>query len=148
MGTRYRHTQHGYLLLGIFALAIIAIAGLLIHAGTSLVVLFVPGIVLGLCALMFSHLTIEVTEHELTARTGIVEVKRVKLTDIQAVRVVKNPWWYGWGIHLTPAGWLYNVSGRWAVEVELRSGRRFRLGTDQPAELERALSTAIPGRAL
>jgi hypothetical protein len=146
MGTRYRHTQPGYFVLGVLAVAFILIAGLLIRNGASLVLLLVPGLLFGLSALFFSHLTIEITEHELTARTGIALVKRVKLANIQAVRAVKNPWWYGWGMHLTPAGWLYNVNGRWAVEVELRSGQRFRLGTDQPMELERALSTVIPAR--
>ena len=44
-------------------------------------------------------------------------------------------WWYGWGIHLTPYGWLYNVSGWDAVAITLRNGRRVSLGTDQPNEL-------------
>ncbi|MDY7014940.1 MAG: hypothetical protein SVX43_15355 [Cyanobacteriota bacterium] len=61
--------------------------------------------------------------------------------DTEAV-AVKNPWYYGWGIRLTPRGWLFNVSGLDAVEISLNSGRHFRIGTDRPRELERAIRRA------
>jgi hypothetical protein len=40
---------------------------------------------------------------------------------------------------------LYNVSGTDAVEIELRSGRRFRIGTDEPKVLAQAIQTATVG---
>ena len=54
------------------------------------------------------------------------------LADITCVEVVSVPWWYGRGIHLTARGWIYNVGGNRAVEITLKSGRRFMLGTDEP----------------
>ena len=50
-----------------------------------------------------------------------------------------QPWWYGWGIHLTPRGWLYNVGGLDAVELALNNGRTLRIGSDEAAALARAL---------
>ncbi len=47
------------------------------------------------------------------------------------------------GIHLTPEGWLYNVSGFRAVAVRLKSGKRFLLGTDEPERLCQAISRAL-----
>jgi hypothetical protein len=38
---------------------------------------------------------------------------------------------------------LWNVSGLDAIEFDLRSGRRFRLGTDEPEALARALETVL-----
>jgi len=38
--------------------------------------------------------------------------------------------------------WVYNVSGLEAVEVTLRSGKRFRIGTDEPEALLTALQRA------
>ena len=35
------------------------------------------------------------------------------------------------GMHMIPRGWVYNVSGRSAVEVNLKDGTRLRLGTDE-----------------
>jgi plasmid stabilization system protein ParE len=49
---------------------------------------------------------------------------------------------YGWGIRLTPSGWMFNVSGLDAVELTLRSGKRFRIGTDDPRDVIQALEKA------
>ena len=42
-------------------------------------------------------------------------------------------------MRLGPWGWMYNVSGLDAVEIELKGGGRFRIGTDEPDELVRAI---------
>ena len=44
-----------------------------------------------------------------------------------------------WLGHLTPYGWLYNVSGLDAVAITLRDGRKFALGTDDPEGLVTAI---------
>jgi hypothetical protein len=44
---------------------------------------------------------------------------------------------------LTPHGWLYNVAGRGAVEITLKGGRRFRIGTDEPERLCYAIQQAV-----
>ena len=36
-------------------------------------------------------------------------------------------------------GWLFNVSGVQAVEICLRSGRKYRMGTDEPERLADAI---------
>jgi hypothetical protein len=55
---------------------------------------------------------------------------------------VTNPWYYGLGIHWTPHGILYNVSGFSAVEVRLFPGTTFRVGTDEPDQLCAAIRQA------
>jgi len=57
---------------------------------------------------------------------GIIR-KRVRLADIVGCEAIRIQWWYGWGIHLTPYGWLYNVSGFDAVAITLRDGQTSRL---------------------
>ena len=69
-----------------------------------------------------------------------VWTKRIPLEDIASAVPVRNPWWYGFGIHRTPRGWLYNVSGLDAVEIRLRNGRKLRLGTDEPGKLASELA--------
>jgi len=56
---------------------------------------------------------------------------------------VRNKWWYGLGIRLTPHGWLYIVSGLDAVEIVRISGKKFRVGTDEPQALVTALTAAL-----
>jgi hypothetical protein len=69
--------------------------------------------------------------------------KKVLLAEIIRIR-----WWYGWGIHLTPYGWLYNVAGWDAVAITLRNGRKFALGTDDPHGLVDAIRRLTTPRGI
>ncbi|PIZ54468.1 hypothetical protein COY24_03695, partial [Candidatus Uhrbacteria bacterium CG_4_10_14_0_2_um_filter_41_21] len=55
-----------------------------------------------------------------------------------SVKTVKNHWYYGWGIKIWfwPKMWIYSVSGFNAVEITMRNGKIYRIGTDVPKELE------------
>jgi len=143
MSVRYSHTQTG-MLLRIAALLpmpfMIGAAALaddtrVLAAGVPLIV------VVCLAGLAFSSLTIEIDADALRWSFGFgVFRKRIALEDIASATPVRNPWWYGLGIHRTPRGWLYNVAGLDAVEICLRNGRTLRLGTDEPSELIKALA--------
>jgi len=65
------------------------------------------------------------------------------LSQVQNAAVVRNKWYYGWGIRLTPGGWLWNVSGLDAVELTFKNGKKFRIGTDEPDRLLQALPVGI-----
>ena len=92
---------------------------------------------------LFSTLTIAIEDGLLRASFGLGLIqKKVRLTEIASVRSIPVRWWYGWGIRLTPHGWLYNVSGWKAVEITLRNGRRFCLGSDEPENLQKAIQEA------
>jgi hypothetical protein len=67
----------------------------------------------------------------------------VRLSEIVGSKPIRIRWWYGWSIHLTPYGWLYNVSGFDAVAITLRDGRKFALGTDDPYGLTTAIRAVI-----
>jgi hypothetical protein len=69
---------------------------------------------------------------------------RIALEDIEAVAVVRNHWWNGFGIRMRPGFRLYNVSGLDAVELHLRSNDIRRIGTDDPRGLAGALK--LPAR--
>lgn len=92
---------------------------------------------------LLGSLTVTVTQGELQWRFGPGWIRfRVPLSEIRHARVVCTTWSDGWGIHGTEFGTLYNVSGFGAVAVELRSGRRFALGTDEADQLLGALQKA------
>jgi hypothetical protein len=89
---------------------------------------------------MFCCLTIEIDERQLRCFFGPGLIRRtIAVHEIVAARPVRNRWYYGWGIRLTPSGWMFNVSGLDAVELSLASGARFRVGTDRPGEVMVAL---------
>jgi hypothetical protein len=145
---QYQHTQNGKLMQVIvgcsivFCLVIAGINGWNTSAGYSLF-----GAVLLLLVLLwlFSSLTVEVTEEKLTHWFGPGFWKKTyNLQEIETATQVRNSWIFGWGIRITPHGWLYNVSGLDAVQIQLRSGRKFRIGTDDPQGLFDAISENIP----
>ena len=94
---------------------------------------------------LFGSLTIEVTDEELKHWFGPGFWKKsYQLQDIESATQVRNSWIFGWGIRITPHGWLYNVSGLDAIQIQLRSGRKFRIGTDDPLGVLDAISQKIP----
>jgi hypothetical protein len=93
---------------------------------------------------LFYKLRITIEEETLRASFGIGIIrKNARLADIAGCEAIRTRWWYGWGIHLTPYGWLYNVSGLDAVAITLRDGRKFALGTDDVHGLVDAIRRGI-----
>lgn len=138
-GMEYRHTQKGYLLAGSLVGMASILAGISLRFGWNPANVIVVILLVG-TAILFYSMTVSVTGSELMIRFGPGLIrKRIPLSRISDARIVRNPWYYGWGIHLTPHGWLYNVSGLAAVEVDFISGGRFRIGTDDPQGLVRAI---------
>jgi hypothetical protein len=89
---------------------------------------------------LFYKLTVRINNAILCASFGIGLIrKRVPTAEIAACEPIRIRWWYGWGIHLTPYDWLYNVSGLDAVAITLRNGRKFALGTNDPHGLADAI---------
>jgi hypothetical protein len=101
-------------------------------------------VILVICAIVFSKLTIKIDSETLRACFAMGFIcKKIPLAEIAACEPIRIRWWYGWGIHLTPYGWLYNVSGLDAVAITLRNGRKFALGSDDPHGLAEAVRAAI-----
>ena len=143
---RYKHTQVGYLIIAVMAAVMVLIGVVLANAGINWVAIGVL-VFIAVALVLFSSLTVIIGEDEVEARFGPGLIsKRFKLNDIESCQIVRNPWYYGWGIRLTPHGVLYNVSGFHAVEIKLRTGKKFRIGTDVPQELEEAIRQAITSR--
>jgi hypothetical protein len=100
----------------------------------------VVSIILLVCLALFYKLRITIDDESLCASfgPGIIR-KRVRPAEIVRCEPLRIRWWYGWGIRLTPYGWLYNVCGFDAVAITLRDGRTFALGTDGPHGLVDAI---------
>ena len=144
MSTFYRHTQVGYVTLGATTMAAIGVASMAVRHDRP--VLWVVVALLVLLGVLFSSLTIEVADGELRSHFGPgFWRKRWVITDIASAELVPIRSWEGWGIRFTTRGMLYDVAGTKSVELRLRSGTRFRLGTDEPERLLAALHAAGVG---
>lgn len=135
MSTLYRHTQPGWVVLATTVPAGLLALGVAATSRDALPLGIVAAVILAAAAL-FSALTVQVDADHLSARFGPGPIRRrIALSDVRAATVVSNPWWYGWGLRLIPGGTLYNVSGLSAVELVLRDGGVWRVGTDEPEAL-------------
>ena len=140
-GTPYERRQRSPLIL-------VALGTLLLAAAFLLREEVEPGLILltvvTLLLANFGSLTVRVDEGAVKLRFGVGLIRRtIPLDRIQAAARVRNRWWYGWGIRLTPHGWLWNVAGLDAVELRLQDGKVFRIGTDDPAGLAAAVEAHL-----
>jgi len=144
--TRYEHAQFGWVTLVATAAGAVMLFAFTFYLGAPRALL-VAAAVLVLPLLLFSSLTVVVTDSILRLSFGVGLIRKtIARSDIVRCSVVTNPWYYGWGIHRTPRGWLYNVSGSQAVEIELGNGSLVRVGTDEPEALCAALRSHSPVR--
>ncbi len=139
----YRHTQIGYVIIGSLSAGILMVFALMFNQGRN-GILISTLFMLAIGIVLFASLTVEVKNGTLKSHFGPGLIRKsIPLAEVEACRVVRNPWYYGWGIHWTPDGWLYNVSGTGAVEITLRGGGKFRLGTDEPEALCQAIRRSL-----
>jgi hypothetical protein len=138
----YRHTQIGW--------------GIMIALGLGLLFMYRASIdgpvdtfayvILILAFIMFSKLTITVDEAYIKLVFGLIGVpsRKFKLIDVMACQTVKH-WLIGisLGIHFGSKGSLYNVSGRYGVQLRLRNGRSVTIGTDEPEKLKAAIEARL-----
>jgi hypothetical protein len=143
---QYSHTQPGTLLkviMSVFVVMCFVIVA--VNQFASAITFSLSGISALLVCLtwLFSSLTVEVDGEELRHYFGPGFWKKTYLLeDIESVEQVRNSWIFGWGIRLTPHGWLYNVSGLDAIQIQLKSGGKFRIGTDDAHGLIAAIQSS------
>ena len=144
---QYSHTQSGTLLKVILSVSVVfCFVMAAVNQIASVIAFSLYGMIALLVCLtwLFSSLTVEVEGEELRHYFGPGFWKKTYLLeDIESIKQVRNSWIFGWGIRITPHGWLYNVSGLDAVQIQLRSGRKFRIGTDDPQGVISAISGNI-----
>ena len=139
---RYRHTQFGTVIVVSLLLSAVLFAGLRMMTGLMPLAVIGPVLMAVSLALFYAR-TVEIDAIYLRFGFGVGLIRqRIPLAEVRAVEPVPNSWLYGRGIHRTPHGGLYHVSGREAVQIALASGQRFRLGTDQPRRRAQALQAA------
>jgi hypothetical protein len=99
---------------------------------------------LALGLLAYATLTVEVDAEDVRVRFGIGLIRKsIPLSDIARCEIVRTPTWWGWGMHWTPSGWLYNVSGRAAVRLEMTSQRPVMIGSDEAERLKAAIDARL-----
>ena len=143
----YEHRQIGWVtIVGIFGSIVavsIALAIFTQNADQRRVFDFMV-VVIAVIGAIFSSLTVRVTDRSMAWWFGLPLIgRRILLSEIASVEPTRTNVAEGWGIHLTWwHGWVWNVSGFNAVEIKLRSGTRFAVGTPEPKAVIAAIESA------
>ena len=137
MPVTYQHTQVGYWMIGVTAV-LAAVVALIASSATLFGVMC---LVMASASTLFGTLSTSIDDGFVLVRFGPIGLirERLAIADIAHARAVRNSPVYGWGMRYIPHGRLWNVWGLDAVELQLRNGTRFRIGTDEPHELLQAL---------
>ena len=139
---RYSHRQIGWVTLTAMAAGLVIVGTALVSADETWVALAVL-VLLVVAMVTYSSLTVTIADNTLEVRFGPGLIRRAyRVADIESSGAVRNPFYYGFGTRMTPHGWLYNVSGLDAVEVEFNTGKKIRIGTDEPQTLDAAIQEA------
>lgn len=153
--TTYKHTQVGYLMLVVMLATLVLFVWLYVSAsaepvsadsGPNFAITAIMAFILFILG-SFTTLTVSLDENCLRIKFGYgIFVRMFPLHQIASVQSVKNRWYYGWGVKvwLWPYMWIYTVSGFNAVEIIMKNGKIYRIGTDSPGKLEAAIKQAIP----
>ena len=152
--TSYRHTQIGYLMLVVTLAVLVFFAWLQVTAraeppsvdsGTNFAISAIMALILFILT-SFVTLTVSINKNYLCIKFGYgIFRKSFLLNDVASAKAVKNHWYYGWGMRIWfwPYMWIYNISGFNAVEIIMKNGKIYRIGTDEPERLETAIKQAV-----
>ena len=136
-------TGSSVVLFGVLAVVMLALAqkeAAIVLGVVTVGLALILGIVLVLC----HSLTVRVSRSEIALSFGVGLIrKQFLIGDISSASMVQNRWYNGFGIRKIRGGWLYNVSGFDAIEIQLKNERKYRIGTNQPKELLAAVESAL-----
>jgi len=141
----YKHTQIGYLIIFVLVAIILLFLGILKQAGFEPIFVIMVIFILFLIA-SFSTLCVVIDENYIRIKFGYgIFKKHFMLKEVVSAKTVRNHWYYGWGIRFWfwPSMWIFNVSGFDAVEIQMKNGKIYRIGTDESEKLEQAIKQAI-----
>ena len=133
--TAYSSSQTGWLIIALLAAGFIAVFSTLsLEAITTTQYAVLMALIIA--SVFFYKLTVVVDRGVIVVSFGQGMISRtIRVRDLASCRVVKVPWYWGFGIRLTPSGWMYNVVGTRAVEVTYKSGKKFIIGSSEAETL-------------
>ena len=140
----YRHVQHApamYLISGLGAVGAAAGLGWREELAGGYWIYQIAMLLLIVTGVVAARLTVIVDDAVVTTSFGWGWPRRsIDLNEVTNASQVRNSWWSGWGLRKVSRGWMYNNAGRDAIELTMRSGKVFRIGTDEPVELLAAIT--------
>ncbi|HEX9012341.1 MAG TPA: hypothetical protein VF813_02450 [Anaerolineaceae bacterium] len=143
MTAPYRQTQISFLMVGLLVLFLFTAIAVILGTRFTWEAVLVY-FLLALIMVNFMTLTVAVLPEqvELQFGPGLLR-KKIALEDLLNLCVKDSLPGSGWGFRLSNLTWIYNLTGRQHVEVDLRDESRVLIASDQPVELAREIEKAL-----
>jgi hypothetical protein len=148
----YRHTQNGWAVIGgsFLGLGAAVAVTLSLSSATRAAVPWLIMARFGVLAAglaLYSMLAVDVDADEIHVRFGVGIIRKsIPLEDVLRRDLVRSPVRWGWGLHWTPSGWLYNVGERAAVRIEMKRRWPLMIGRDEAEQLKAAIDARLTAR--
>ena len=100
--------------------------------------LSILSVVFLICLLLFYKLNISINESKIHLKYWIWLIqKSFLLNEIKSVKIVKNKWYYGWGIRVLffPMIVIFNISWLDAIEIVMSNNNVFRIWSNDVEKL-------------
>ena len=99
----------------------------------------------GIMALFwFMELKTEIDQKELRMKFIPFVKKTAQWKDVKSAKILNYGFAGGWGIRIgTKYGTIYNTKGNKGLAIELKSGKKFLIGTQKEAELTKVLKKCL-----
>jgi hypothetical protein len=139
----YQHKQYAIFIFFVLTWigGFVALAWNLIGADIPLMVF---AAILVLVGFLFHGLKVTVDDKYIRWQFGPgVAGHHIAISDIVAAKAVQNSYRHGIGIRITHDGWVYSVSGFSAVQLTLKDGTMYRIGTNDQHGLLAVLNSKI-----
>jgi hypothetical protein len=133
--SEYKQTEIGWPII-ILLLIVTSVLGLIGGLSRYHWITLVFIILFIILIILFGTITVIVQNNTLIVKFGIGIIRKsLSLDKVTFAKIVKYPWYYGWGIRMTFTGWLYRLSGTMTVEFYLKDGKTYAIGIKNPEKL-------------
>jgi len=134
---KYKHTQIGWAMFVVAVAIAFVLPIFLPHSPKAMPGIYLVRVIAGAILLLFPTLSVEIDSSFIRFYFGLGVIgKKLALDDIASCRKLRTSWLNGWGIHgCLGKSWLYNVSGFDAIELVMKNGMKYYIGTDDPSGL-------------
>lgn len=142
--TTYKHTQVSLLILLITVPLLLFFAYMAITSSRTQGPFTFFTLLVAAVIATYATLTVELGPEAIRLRFGVGLLRKtIPLKDILNLRPERIPVLLSWGIRPYGNGWIYSVAGFDVVEIEMRNGKMFWIGTDEPETLSRAIENTL-----
>ncbi|KXK27241.1 MAG: hypothetical protein TR69_WS6001000114 [candidate division WS6 bacterium OLB20] len=141
MNTHYQEQQIGYVPVAIFGLCTAGMFYLGFLFGYNILFILLT-IFFFAVTVVYSNMRTTVTDDHIIVRLGWVFEQQIPLAEVTGIADHEESLMSDWGIRPLGNGWLFSISGYAAIDIHMRNGSMFVIGTQRPSELLSAIQQA------